>query len=304
MWTTIECAGHPRDLGWNQGIATREAIRSEIARAGLSCSRSRIPTLRGLASGPLRGRGAGREFYRHFAHQAERLEGLAAAAGVPSDSILDLHLRGSAGTEDGPLASRGAAIRGHRVEEDDGEARVLLERTLPPAVAGEAGWMLRESRPEVGFASIEIGLPWLVSSVAGLNSEGLAMIAGSPLGPGSGRTGAAPPLLLVQECLQRFSDVEGALGWCGKRPVEGEQLFVLADASGALVTVAFDGRECRIQRDEAEVYSEAGGAAVQYGEVAAVWGAAGKMDRVRLDPQSRRLQIEAAGTTIEIDLKD
>ena len=77
MWTTIECAGHPRDMGLAQGAAARSAIRDEISRAGLALERSRMPTLRALGVGSVRGQGAGREFVRHFAHQAERLEGLA-----------------------------------------------------------------------------------------------------------------------------------------------------------------------------------------------------------------------------------
>ncbi|MFP6654961.1 MAG: hypothetical protein VCB25_04990 [Myxococcota bacterium] len=304
MWTTIECAGHPRDLGGMQGAATRHAIRSELARAGLSCSRSRMPTLRGLASGPLRGRGAGREFYRHFAHQAERLEGLAAAAGVPSDSILALHLLGPSATGEVGLLSRGASLRGHWIEEEDAASLALLERTLPEAVTGEAGWMLRESRPEVGFPSIEVGLPWLVSSVAGLNAGGLAMMAGPSTTEASGRDGAAPALLLVQECLQRFSDVEGALGWCQKRPVEGEQSFVLADASGAIATVVLDGRECRIEKAEAEIFLPVGQANPSNERVAAVSGDVSRLDRIRLDPRRRRLEVDVAGTAIQIDLKD
>ena len=316
MWTTIECAGNPRDMGMSQGAAARTAIRAEIARAGLAGKRSRTPTLAALAVGPVRGQGAGREFFRHFAHQAERLEGLAYAADVPVDSVLDLHLRVRAGGALGGLLSRRTTLRtrsingsGSRTGSEQGTAkatengvpgagngegkRALLERSLPHRLDEEAGWIVRESRPEVGFRSIEIGLPWLVSAVAGVNEGGLAVVAGPLLWGTPGRAGWPPPLLLVQECLQRFEDLEGALDWCQKRPVEGEQSFVLADASGAVATVIANGRTRRITQGDGELYLEGGEPPEPDGEGA---------DRVWLDPKARRLQLDASGVAIEIGL--
>jgi hypothetical protein len=302
MWTTIECAGHPRDMGIAQGAAVKAAIRAEIGRLGLPVRRSRVPTLRALTDGPLRGRGAGREFLRHFSHQAERLDGLAYAADVPTDSILDLHLRVRAGGAEGGLLSRRASLRARTVGSDGEEKRALLERSLPRAIEGEAGWIIRESRPEVGFRSIEVGLPWLVSAVAGVNEGGLAVVAGPLLWGEPGREGWPPSLLLVQECLQRFEDVEGALGWCRKRPVEGEQSFVLADASGAVATVVASGRERRVQSGEGELYLE-GGELPEFAENQST-GPERPTDRIWLDPKTCRLQLDAAGAAIEIGLSD
>lgn len=302
MWTTIECAGHPRDMGIAQGGAARAAIRSEIARAGLSVARSRIPSLRALVDGPTRGRGAGREFYRHFAHQAERLEGVAYATGVSTDALLDLHLRVRAGGTDGGLLSRRASVRARTVGGQGDEKRALLERSLPRAIAGEAGWIVRESRPEVGFRSVEVGLPWLVSAVAGVNEGGLAVAAGPVLWGKPGTEGWPPSMLLVQECLQRFTDVTGALDWCRKRPVEGEQSFVLADASGDMATVVASGRDRRVQSGEGELYLEGG----ELPEAVAdeVAGGEPPTDRVLLDPKTRRLQLDAAGAAFEFGLND
>jgi hypothetical protein len=302
MWTMIECAGHPRDMGLTQGAAARSAIRAEVGRAGLPLKRSRIPTLKALAAGPLRGQGAGREFFRHFAHQSERLEGLACAAGVPTDSVLDLHLRVRAGGLEGGLLSRRASLRARTVGGSGEDKRALLERSLPSASDGEMGWIVRESRPEVGFRSVEIGLPWLVSAVAGVNVGGLAVVAGPLLWGAPGHDGWPPSLLLVQECLQRFKDVQGALDWCRKRPVEGEQSFVLADSSGALATVVASGRERRVQSGEGELYLEGGELAESAGEDRD--RADGPTDRVWLDPATRRFQLDAAGTAIEIGLMD
>ncbi len=299
-------------MGLAQGAAARAAIRRELERAGVSHSRSRIPTLRGLVAGPLRGRGAGREFFRHFAHQAERLEGVAAAAGVSSDSILDLHLRVRAGGREGGLLSRRTSLRARTIGSGE-EKRTVLDRSLPGALAGEADWILRESRPEVGFRSIELGLPWLVPAVAGVNIGGLAVVAGPLLWGNPGRDGGSPSLLLVQECLQRFEDVQGALGWCQKRPVEGEQSFVMADASGAVATVVVSGRVRRVQQGEGELHLEGGelgecGEYGEYGEQSDKGECTTEIERpaerVRLDPLTRRLQLEAGSASIEIGLVD
>ncbi len=287
-------------MGIAQGGAVRAAIRAEIVRAGLSIRRSRIPTLKALTQGPLRGSGAGREFFRHFPHQAERLDGLAYAADVPTDSVLDLHLRVRAGGVEGGLLARRASLRARTVGGNGEGKRALLERSLPRASEAESGWIMRESRPAVGFRSIEIGLPWLVSAVAGVNEGGLAVVAGPLLWGAPGREGRPSSLLLVQECLQRFKDVPGALDWCRKRPVEGEQSFVLADACGAVATVIATGLERRVQSGEGELYLEGG----EPPESVEADGASadGPRDRVWLDPKTRRLQLDAAGTAIEIGL--
>lgn len=300
MWTTIECAGHPRDMGIAQGAAVRAAIRTEISRLELPLRRSRRPTLNAFGHGPLRGSGAGREFHRHFSHLAERLDGLAHAADVPTDSLLELHLRVRAGGAEGGLLARRASIRARMVGQDGDGKRALLERSLPRPVGDEAGWIIRESRPEVGFRSIEVGLPWLVSGVGGVNEGGLAVVAGPLLWGAVGHEGGSPSMLLVQECLQRFGDVPGALDWCLKRPVEGEQSFVLADSTGALATVVATGRERRVQLGEGELYLEGGELAesVEGGSPSPDALA----DRIWLDPVTRRLQLDANGTVIELGL--
>jgi hypothetical protein len=148
----------------------------------------------------------------------------------------------------------------------------------------------------VGFRSIEVGLPWLVPGVAGINESGLSVMAGPILWGDSSRSGFPPAALLVQECLQRFEDLGGALDWCSKRPVEGEQSVVLADASGGVATVICSGRDCRIQEGEGELYLE-GGELPSEGV-----GDEAKQDRVILDPGTRSLLLAADGTTIEVNL--
>lgn len=300
MRTLIECAGHPRDMGLAQGGAARAAVRATCEAAGLSVTRSRWPSLAPLNQGAVRGRGAGRELFRHFAHQAERLEGLARAAGVPMDSVLALHLQAGRGGAVAGVLARRASLRAHfesrpvpAAEGDSGPSKqIQLERSLPGARAGEANWLVRESRPAVGFRSVEVGLPWLVPGVAGINEAGLSVMASPMLWGENSEPGAAPSQVLVQECLQRFEDLGGALDWCEKRPVCGEQSFVLADASGALATVLSSGTERRIQQGEGELFLEAGEPAAGDETDA---GAA----RVLLKPGARRLRVESASVTIE-----
>jgi hypothetical protein len=318
MWTAIECAGHPRDMGLAQGGALATEIRAACATAGLDVRRSRLPSLRGLNVGPCRGSGAGREFFRHFPHQAERLEGLARSAKVSVEAVLELHLRVREGGAAGGLLSRRSALRAHSLDEGEAAKRTLLERSLPVAGAGEARWMLRESRPAVGFRSLEIGLPWLVPGVAGVNEGGLAIMAGPILWGEPGRSGWPFSALLVQECLQRFDELAGALDWCHKRPVEGEQSFVLADASGSVATVISSGRERRVQEGEGELYLEGGELPASSAQDDTQDNTQGNTqddtqdrtdasrdaspDRVVLDPRGRSLRLEAQGTSIAIDL--
>ena len=74
MWNVIECKGHPRDLGLEQGLALGSVIRQQAGQAGLSAQRSRWPSLSAFASGTVRGSGRSREMIRHFTHLSERAD--------------------------------------------------------------------------------------------------------------------------------------------------------------------------------------------------------------------------------------
>jgi hypothetical protein len=170
---------------------------------------------------------------RHFTHLAERADGLARGADVPLDSLLHLLE---------PPESEKAGGVGMCAENFRGTTGVGILRTLP----GFSG-LVRRSRPEVGFASVEVSAPWQVSALAGINEAGLAVAwvpaAGDSHFPAMPRDVLVPPLpvadLLVQDCLQRFEDVEAAIGWCTNRPAAGEATILMADAAGNRSAVRF-----------------------------------------------------------------
>jgi hypothetical protein len=247
----IECAGDPRAMGKCQGLAFRGAVRDAVACGGGRVERSRLPVLEPMSAGPVLGQGAGREIIRHYTHLSERMAGIARGADVSLESVMALFLAGSgSGAGRARLLSPSVAALGGGVEAQG----TLLARALERSRDGAPPWILRKSRPEVGFRSVEVTLPWLASAVAGINEEGVAAVL-APLGTtpvadegGPGRSATALPgaELLVQECRQRFADLGGCIDWCSKRPATGELALILADASGGLAAVEMRGEERRV----------------------------------------------------------
>ena len=235
MWQVIECSGHPRDLGYQQGLALRAPIRQCAEQAGLSTRRSRWPSLAAFTSGSMRGSGSAREMIRHFTHLAERADGLARGAEIPLDSLLRLQELAAPGKSDGWALC--AADLGD-------SAGVSLSLSL-----AESSGLVRRSLPEVGFASLEVTSPWQVSAWGGVNEAGLAacIVPDAAQGmppldePDPPAPAAAPIQLFVQECLQRFEDVEAGIGWCMDRPAAGKGTIVLGDAAGHRGAIRFAG---------------------------------------------------------------
>ncbi len=154
--------------------------------------------------------------------------------------------------------------------------------------ASSSAWIVRESRPVVGFRSLERTLAWLVPAVAGVNEAGLALLAPLSRSADLATVHGAPPILLVQDCLARFENVEGALDWCRKRPVEGERTIQIVDAAGARGCVRFRGR---LREVEAAERGEGGllrGGLIEGSGDAEAGG-------VALDPVGRRIVVVGLG---------
>ena len=227
MNAPVECEGAPRDLGRDQGRACAAALREGFAAEPLLRRwRLRLGRASGSAT-QLR-----REHMRHFPRQAETLAGMASASALPAAWLAELQLRelrraqallaAAASAE----LSRGGAILGC-------------------ALAGQ--WIVRRSRPEGGFRSVEVTRPWLAHALLGVNEAGLAAVVSSGA-PADGRTGAErpssgrtqlPAAPLATDCLQRFATLEACLDWCSARPGEGPAALLFADASGEIAGIEF-----------------------------------------------------------------
>ncbi len=247
----IECVGDPRAMGLCQGLALRAAVRDCVAAVGGTTRRSRFPTLRALTSGSVLGGGMGREAIRHYTHLAERMAGIARNADIPFDSLVELFVRETSAPEpDAELVSTAVAVALAGRE----AVNPIVMRTLAGDSWSNSPWILRRSRPEVGFVSVEVTLPWLASAVAGINEAGVAVaVAPRSASYGGGvNAGAVGPrraphaVLLVQECLQRFEDLDGCLDWCQKRPRSGNTSLIVADAGGRLARVEVEGTDCLV----------------------------------------------------------
>ncbi len=230
----LVCSGAPRDLGLDQGLHFREVIRAEVERRLRAKGRVRLLS-------PLAGRGpevarAVRDTRRFFPHMAERTEGIARGARTSSSDVAAL------------LAS------------DCLEGEETLVGVTPPG-DGSAVWValaterevplfLRRSEPENGYRSLEIGIPWRVPALAGVNQHGL-VVAASGVASFSASLAhcAAPAALLVQDCLQRFDSVEKAVEWCERRAAGGFASILLADTEGVLARVDLEGDRRRVHRE-------------------------------------------------------
>lgn len=236
---TIDCRGAPRDLGLDQGAACTQAIRSWLDERGVTRPRRWFPNLRRLTSGGVLGGGVGREVVRHYPHLAERMSGIARAAGVSLDALMEDVVASAYGVEGSPFATPAIVFAA------GSDQAPFLGRALEGALP----WALRRSSPEIGFASVELTLPWLAGGLVGVNEAGVGAALGtSAEAPRMKGASAAPGWLLVQECLQRFGDLEGAIEWCLKRPVSGNFIILLGDASGDRALFELAGDSCRLMQ--------------------------------------------------------
>jgi hypothetical protein len=239
-------------MGRAQGLACRSEIRARVDALGARPRGRRPWSLRPLVAGGVLGDGMGREIFRHYPHLGERIQGLAQGAGHSIESLMELFLRACRADTPGEAFAAEANV----------------------AARAGGGWIARRSEPDVGFASVEITLPWLPCAVAGVNERGIAAAIVSH--PGARPSDAPSALLLVQECLQRFDDVTGCIDWSLKRPASGCARLVVAAGSGRVVAIEIDGDRRSIH----EVGGETDG----------------KLDTdLVLDPQQRSLQLRIEG---------
>ena len=232
-----------------------------------------------------------RDVRRHFPHQSETLEGIARGAQVPRVWLVrELLAHASRGG--------GAAIA---VSGEVTPRGVLMVRSLAESA------VVRRSRPEGGFVSLEMTLPWMSSALAGINEAGLAVVAlGSTF---EGGASSAPAVLMTQDCLRRLDSVDAALEWCRGRPAAGRATLLLGDASGEIAAVEIAGGTRRVLRPAdsgvmAPGVKDAGlakrvtdGEPVSLARLADVTSGAASAGspRLGLDPAARRIGVFGTG---------
>jgi hypothetical protein len=299
---TLGCEGAPRALGLDQGRPCASAIRAWLEARGLRSKPRAFPALRRLTAGPALGAGVGREVVRHYPHTVERMSGIARAARVPLESLME-DVVASAYGGGHPLATPAVAVATGFGSADPDEAHIAR------GFAGGLPWLLRRSRPEVGFASVEVTLPWLAGAVAGVNEAGVAAAVATPLAaPRERGLTAAPAWLLVQECLQRFDGLDASLEWCLRRPSAGAFSLLLAGADGEVAAVDVTDEGTRLRQRGAQSAVAGGTPAVAAslrkriaaGEnSSADWaghGDAAGSSQVRLQPTARGLEWRGPGS--------
>ena len=280
MTRAIECAGAPRDLGLDQGRACAGSLREAFRR---SPRRERWP----FPLGAQRARLA-RDLRRHFPHLAESLAGLSTGAGVP-ERWLVRRLAEELAT---PRETRAVAVAAA------GGALLAFDCDGP--------WIARRSRPEGGFACLELARPWWVAAFAGVNEAGLAVVA-APRGSAPGAC-AAPAWFLAADCLRRFAKVENALDWCCGRPAGYAAALLFADARGEVAGVEIRADSRRLLHPEgallvwADADAELARALREAGtptptSLARMLAPAAGGAAVVLDPSARRLGLLPAATS-------
>ncbi len=215
----VECRGAPYDQGRDQGEALAARIRSEVALVRQQVGRRWRRRLRAA------GDGNALRAMRFLPQHHERLQGIAAGARVPVDALVLLD----------------AALR---LESVSGPAGQGLTAAFEGPGSPPGPPILRRTVPDVGgFASVELTLAPLAGSLAGVNSEGIAVVWGNDAG-----AGAPLSRLLVQELLLRAQSLEGAIDHARRRGryLEGVWRLVVGDSSGRTVHLDHDARGLRI----------------------------------------------------------
>jgi len=187
---------------------------------------------------------------RFYPQQAEMLEALSDASRVPLAWLIE---RLADGRRPALPADALALAAASALTDCEG----LLARALPVDA------IVRRSRPESGFRSIEWTQPWRVAALAGVNEAGLAVACVSNPVAGAATRSAAPAALLAQDCLRRFDSLDGAIDWLLVRPGGGSSLLMLADLSGEIAGVAADGDQRRLLRPAGGLMIHTGGHARQ-----------------------------------------
>jgi len=187
----------------------------------------------------------GRDLRRYFPCQAEAIEAMARGARVSSAWLVErLAVCGVGSSADSLALAAGAELTA---------GGALLARTSPSDA------IVRRSRPEGGFRSVDLTQPWCTAPLAGVNEAGLAVACIPEVNDLDGTSCAAPAWLLAHDCLQRFDRIEAAVDWLLARPGGGKSAILLAQADAEIAAV-------RVHGSNREVFRPADGFFLHNGE--------------------------------------
>ena len=214
----LDAAGAPFDQGVTQGLTGGAEIRRSVVA---------LREVSGwLAGRELRSalyRQPGLRMRRHLTHQYERLEGIAAGAGVTSADLTIL---------DAIWRTRGVgSISGSE-----------LELRLDPPDEMRPTLILRQLAPDsVGFRSVEVACLPLPGCIAGVNERGIGVAVLEDQGPVE-----VPLRSLAQDLLYHAASLDAACAHLETRAryAGGTGALVVADATGRAVRVELRAGAC------------------------------------------------------------
>ncbi|HTO52282.1 MAG TPA: hypothetical protein VMR50_02765 [Myxococcota bacterium] len=264
MTPPVEAAGAPVEQGRAQGHSCAQPIRAELARL-----RASLPWLARRAMLRRVRATSARALETQLPWQRERIEGIAQATRVAEPLLLwaeaVTRVQGAAWAGAGPPLAAAFELRPPL------DSQIALRRSAP-----DAG----------GFASAELVLAPLAGCLAGVNSEGIAVVCTRDLSRDE-----LSLRFLAQELLFRARDLDAGVDHLRRRAAYagGTGTLVAVDASGRRLVLAF--RSGQLTLGDARVLAPRAVAPQLELEPAAArltWrGADGRAEPIRLEARAR-----------------
>jgi hypothetical protein len=205
-------------------------------------------------------------FQRIAEWKAERILALPLAKQYPRSSSRLLAIADGAGVRPGTIYLLNAieallsAVRGHVIVPPPGACSAVAVRggrsaTGEPIIAKnfdylplvQPFYMLRQSRPDSGFRSMEFTVAPLAGTVDGINETGLCICNNYAFTVDTG-VPTATISMVIAEALERCSTVAEAADWIAAQPRWGAGLLMLADASGDIASLEISSTRCQVRR--------------------------------------------------------
>ncbi len=222
----IQAEGAPVEQGRAQGRSMRREIEHSVRQL-----RQHYGWASWIGAKRRAQRTSGRVLRRQLPQQRERLEGLAFGAGVSAASLLlaeELYRVQAAGSK------RGTEVH----------ASFEIPLELEPSLT------LRASRPDAGgFASVELVCAPLTGCLAGVNSEGIAVVSLADR-----NLGGVSVRFLAQELIFRSRQLGAAVDHIRRRAayLQGTGRLLVADSEGSAVWLDFAGGSVKAKPVSAE----------------------------------------------------